>query len=251
MHPTAFANCQEFFKVYGKSFSDHGTNVVEIGSYDANGSLRSIVPSNFNYVGVDFCEGRGVDIVLTDPYVLPFENESVDIVLSSSVFEHSEFFWVVFLEIMRVLKPTGLYYLNAPSNGPFHKYPVDCWRFYPDSGNALAKWANRNAINAIMLESFTTSQDFGIWNDFIAIFAKDVAFISNFSNRILENKRNITNGLVNGLDSNELNIIRDHEGYINKTAIPEDMLKNRGIFRIILNKIRYRLKINPTYNYTE
>ena len=251
MHPTAFANCQEFFNVYGKFFSDEKTNVVEIGSYDANGSLKSLVPHQFNYIGVDFCEGKGVDIVLTDPYQLPFENESVDIVLSSSVFEHSEFFWVVFLEIMRVLKPTGLYYLNVPSNGPFHKYPVDCWRFYPDSGNALSKWANRNQVNSIMLESYTSSQDFGVWNDYVAIFLKEAAFIQNYPNRILENKKNITNGLVNGFNSNELNNIRDHEGYINKTATPEDMLKNRGLFRIILNKIRYRLNILPSYNSNE
>lgn len=246
MHPTAFSNCQDFFNVYGNFFGSN-TNVVEIGSYDANGSLKSLVPSNFNYVGVDFCEGKGVDIVLTDPYVLPFENESVDIVLSSSVFEHSEFFWVVFLEIMRVLKPTGLFYLNAPSNGPFHKYPVDCWRFYPDSGNALAKWANRNNVNAVMLESFTSTQNFDVWNDFIAVFSKDVAFTNRFSNRILQNKINITNGLVNGFDSPQLNILRDAEGYINKMPIPEDMLKNRGIFKIILNKIRHRLKFSPIY----
>ena len=152
---------------------------------------------------------------------------------------------------MRVLKPTGLYYLCAPSNGPFHKYPVDCWRFYPDCGTALAKWANRNKVDAVMLESFTTQQDFGIWNDFVAIFAKDVKFMHKFPNRILENKTNITNGLVNGFDSKKLNILRDHEGYINKVVIPEDILKNRGIFRIILNKIRYRLKILPTYNKVE
>jgi SAM-dependent methyltransferase len=70
-------------------------------------------------------------------YKLPFADGSVDVVLSSSCFEHSEFFWLLFLEILRVLRPEGLFYLNAPSNGPFHRYPVDCWRFYPDSGNAL------------------------------------------------------------------------------------------------------------------
>ena len=34
-----------------------------------------------------------------------------------------------------------LFYLNAPSNGEFHRYPVDCWRFYPDAGGALGDLA--------------------------------------------------------------------------------------------------------------
>ena len=31
-----------------------------------------------------------------------------------------------------MLRPAGLFYLNAPSNGDFHRYPVDCWRIMPD-----------------------------------------------------------------------------------------------------------------------
>lgn len=138
MHPTAMSNFISFFDVYSKSFPQtRDTRVVEIGSQDVNGSLRSVVPSGFDYVGVDFQEGKGVDIVLDDPYSLPFQSNSVDIVLSSSCFEHSEMFWLVFLQVMRMLKPDGIFYLNAPSSGDFHRYPVDCWRFYPDSGRAL------------------------------------------------------------------------------------------------------------------
>ena len=55
---------------------------------------------------------------------------------------------------MRVLKPAGLLYINAPSNGDYHRYPVDCWRFFPDSGVALQNWANRNGYECAMLESF-------------------------------------------------------------------------------------------------
>ena len=42
-------------------------------------------------------------------------NNSIDIVVSISTFEHTEFFWETFLEILRVLKPNGLFFLNAPS----------------------------------------------------------------------------------------------------------------------------------------
>src|SRR5690606_22164720 len=102
-----------------------------------------VAPANVTYIGLDFEKAKGVDVLLTDPYTLPFENESVDVVVSSSCFEHSEMFWLVFAEILRILKPNGLVYLNAPSNGVVHRYPVDCWRFYPDAGEALATWGKR------------------------------------------------------------------------------------------------------------
>jgi ubiquinone/menaquinone biosynthesis C-methylase UbiE len=73
--------------------------------------------------------GQGVDIVLTDVYHLPFEDGSVDIVLSGQMLEHCGQFWRVFNEIFRVLKPDGLAFVIAPSSGPVHRYPVDCYRF--------------------------------------------------------------------------------------------------------------------------
>lgn len=97
---------------------------------------------------------------------------------------------------MRVLKPTGLFYLNAPSAGSFHRYPVDCWRFYPDSGNALISWGKRNGLNPGLLESFT--QIGGRWQDYIAIFLKDSAEIERFPTRILDNKKDFENGQRSG-----------------------------------------------------
>ncbi|MGD9161575.1 MAG: methyltransferase domain-containing protein [Desulfobacteraceae bacterium] len=170
--------------------------------------------------------GKGVDVVLTDPYTFPFDTASVDIILSSSCFEHSEMFWLVFLEIMRVLKPKGLFYLNAPSNGNFHRYPVDCWRFYPDSGRALATWANRNSINSALLESYTSSQAKDTWNDFVAVFLKDENYASEFPGRIIDRKRDITNGLIYG--SND---------FINKSRKTEDQ-KAFSVF----HKLKIKLK---------
>lgn len=197
MHPTAMNNGKSFFDTYAKAFeSESKTKVVEIGSQDVNGSLRQVCPDDFEYIGLDFQDAKGVDIVLTDPYVLPLESNSVDIVVSSSCFEHSEMFWLVFLEVLRVLKPKGLFYLNAPSAGHFHRFPVDCWRFYPDSGKALIAWANRNGINAAMLESYT--QKGGDWQDFVSVFLKDETFAQSFTGRILDSKKDYENGQVMG-----------------------------------------------------
>lgn len=204
MHPTALSNCKSFFDTYSEYFpNENSTKVVEIGSQDVNGSLRAVTPSAFEYIGVDFQAAKGVDIVLNDPYSLPFESDSVDIVLSSSCFEHSEMFWLVFLEVMRVLKPTGLFYLNAPSAGSFHRYPVDCWRFYPDSGKALISWSKRNGGNAQLLESYI--QKGGNWQDFVGVFLKDEKFSVNYPKRILDSKQDFENGQILG-SPNVLNL---------------------------------------------
>ena len=219
MHPTAMTHGSLFFQAYATKFPS--AVVVDIGAQDVNGSLKTVCPPNCNYIGVDFAAAKGVDIVLQDPYQLPFEDGSVDIVVSSSCFEHSEMFWLLFLEILRILKPNGLFYLNVPSNGSFHRFPVDCWRFYPDSGNALVVWAKHNNYSSVLLESFTGRQSMtgnaslDQWNDYIAIFLKESAAISEFPDRIIHHFRDIDNGYLHGSD-----------GFVNGHQHPEDKRKH-------------------------
>ena len=195
MHKTAEENAKRFFETY-VSQNNENVSFLEIGSYLSSFNIRLLAPTESNYVGVDLGPGPGVDIVLTDPYKLPFEDNTFDYVISSSCFEHSEFFWVLFLEIMRVLKPTGLFYLNAPSNGDFHRFPVDCWRFYPDSGEALSNWAKRNNYNSGVVEQYTSNNETDIWSDYVSIFIKDINTIEKYPNRITTNFNNYTNGSV-------------------------------------------------------
>lgn len=228
MHTSAMNNGQRFFETYASAFSpEKNLKIVEIGSQDVNGSLRSVAPSNFAYVGVDFVAGKGVDIILDDPYTLPFENDSVDMIVSSSCFEHSEMFWLVFLEVMRVLKPKGLFYLNVPSNGIFHRYPVDCWRFYPDSGRALITWARRNAINAALLESYISKQTGDGFNDFVAVFIKDEKFAKDFQGRILDKKTDIYNG-----------VLHNEAEFLKPAMFLEDQQKLQIIAKVIDGRIK-------------
>jgi SAM-dependent methyltransferase len=185
MHDTAMEYGAAFFAAYTRI--NTSLTIVDIGSQDVNGSLRTVAPRHHRYIGVDFQEAKGVDVVITDPYALPFQSESVDVVVSSSCFEHSEFFWLLFLEALRILKPRGLLYINAPANGPYHQYPVDCWRFYPDSGIALQNWARRSGYNTVLLESFTGVKKKDVWNDFVAVFLKDEINGSFHPNRISDN----------------------------------------------------------------
>jgi SAM-dependent methyltransferase len=217
-------NARMFFDVYAATFA--AGQVVDIGAQDVNGSLRAVCPQRLNYVGVDFVAGNGVDVILDDPYALPFADNSVDIVVSSSCFEHAELFWLLFLEIMRVLKAPGLFYLNAPSNGEVHRYPLDCWRFYPDSANALVTWAKRNGYPVGLLESYTCKQIGDVWNDFVAVFLKGGEFASTFPRRITDGFDSFSNGIALG-----------RSDALNPQRYPEDMEKLMLIADLISNKI--------------
>lgn len=195
MHYTAEQNAKKFFNSYVYSRNDN-INILEIGSQIGGFNIRSLAPNNSQYIGVDLEMAPGVDIVLQDEYKFPFEDSSFDFIISSSCFEHIKFFWLSFIEIMRVLKPDGLFYLNAPSNGDYHSYPIDCWRFYPDSALALSDWGKYNGINCEVLERYTSDKENDIWSDYVAVFIKDKSNMDKYSNRIIDTFSNYTNGSV-------------------------------------------------------
>jgi hypothetical protein len=181
MHGTAYENAKFFFDKFAGEISPETATVVEFGSQDINGSIRQIIPETVKYVGIDCVHGKHVDIVTSDPYSVDLPNEYADIVVSSSTMEHVEFFWLLFMEMVRVLKNSGLIYLQAPSTGPYHPCPVDCWRFYPGSGLALQKWSERMGQPVELIYSHISEYEFKVgeeiisgdqWKDWIAVFKK-------------------------------------------------------------------------------
>jgi len=196
MHGNALDSAKRFYDTYFP-VTEEKYKVVEIGSFDVNGSIRSCVGSNISdYVGLDFESGPGVDVVLTDPYTFPFQDNTFDILVTSSCFEHSEMFWLTFLEGMRILKPSGLFYYNVPSSWmSYHRYPFDCWRFYPDSARALETWAKRNGLNTMVLESYISKPKiFTEASDAIAVFIKDAQYINRYPQRVIDSFDEFWNG---------------------------------------------------------
>jgi SAM-dependent methyltransferase len=123
--------------------------ILDLGSQDINGTYRPLFENpRWTYIGVDLTAGRNVDVVLSDPYDWSeIPTAHADLVISGQAFEHIEWFWLTMLQIGRVLKPGGLCCLICPAAGPEHRYPVDCWRFYPDGLAALARFAGLNVIS--------------------------------------------------------------------------------------------------------
>ena len=236
MHPSALNSFKNFQDTYFNYIEN--PHIVEIGSLVKNihneiksNIIRSTVNPSFKYTGIDIEDGPNVDLLLKDPYKIPLEDNSVDIVISLSTFEHTEFFWLTYLEILRILKPSGLFFLNVPSNGIYHRQSTDNWRFYPDSSLALEKWGKKNNFNPKVLEHFTTDhKGREIWCDYVSVTIKDAKFLNNYPKRMIHGINNFRNGRIDKSDK-----------ILNFTAIPQD-LNHWGWalyykFRKILNKI--------------
>lgn len=175
MHKTAYNNAKLFYEQYCSN-NILNKSILDVGSWDGgNGNLRTIF-GNGKYTGLDVQRGPNVDIIYTD--IFPFDNNSFDIIVSSSCFEHVEFFWDLFLEMSRVLKPDGYMYICAPSAGPYHPQHCvsDSWRFYPDSWRSLTRWANKNKYDIILLNSYIDYSRIlpdENWIDSVGIFRKN------------------------------------------------------------------------------
>lgn len=161
---------KKFFKKYLGNINNPA--ILDIGSLDVNGSLRTVAPKDCDYIGLDTSLGRGVDVVTSDPHHYEFLDNKFDAIVSTSCFEHDTMFWLTFLEMLRVIKYGGYIYINVPSNGGYHAYPVDCWRFYPDSGKALESWGRKNGFPVNLCESFTAYELNDTWNDYVMVFQK-------------------------------------------------------------------------------
>ncbi len=148
MHQSSFEKMKHFLLEFSEDFKHSKCSVLDFGSFDVNGSYRSLFANEkWNYIGLDVKRGPNVDFVPDDQYHWKsLADNQFDLVISGQALEHCEFFWLIFQEIHRVLKPSGLTCVIAPSSGPEHRYPVDCWRFYPDGMSALCKYSGLEVV---------------------------------------------------------------------------------------------------------
>ena len=147
MHTSAKIKAELFVKHYLQHLprQDGQVRVLEVGSksYLDQDTLRYLfTDAPFHYTGLDIEAGKNVDLVPADTFIWDeLANESFDLVISSQTFEHNPYFWVTFAEMARVVSSNGLLLITAPGGGRVHRFPFDCWRFYPDSWQMLCDMA--------------------------------------------------------------------------------------------------------------
>lgn len=171
MHRSSFFAMKKFKNKYLNN--NDVLKILDIGSYDSSGTsfnYRSIFDNdNWEYIGMDLKEGPNVDLIVSDMYDWKeIPNETFDVVISGQAFEHMEFFWRAIGEVSRILKYGGYCCIIAPSSGPVHKNPLDCFRFTSDGMKEIAKY-----VDLTILEAYTNShEESSPWFDSVLIAKK-------------------------------------------------------------------------------
>lgn len=176
MHASSYEKMQTFRDRHLAGRERSALEILDVGAMDVNGSYRPIFNApDWRYRGADLAPGRNVDIVLTDPYRFAgVASNSLDLVISGQALEHMPRFWMFFLEVFRCLKPGGLCCVIAPAGGYEHRYPVDCWRFYPDGMLSAAEFARLQPLEAYTdwMPRDGYPDDSKVWQDTVLIARK-------------------------------------------------------------------------------
>lgn len=171
MHESSHETMRAFVRTHLAAARGRELQILDFGSQIVDGQPLSYTDllddPAWHYRGLDIAEGVNVDVVVGDAYDWSeVESDSIDLVISGQALEHVEYFWASMFEIVRVLKPGGITAIIAPSSGFEHRYPVDCWRFYRDGFDALARYVQCDIVDTY------TDWDHGDWADSILVAKK-------------------------------------------------------------------------------
>jgi SAM-dependent methyltransferase len=173
MHDSSYLHMKYFIEKYIKNLEN--IQILDVGSQDVNGSYRNLFDhKSWKYTGLDISRGNNVDVVVGNIYDWKeINSNNFDVVISGQALEHIKYPWITLCEIRRVLKYNGLCCIIAPSSGPEHKYPIDCYRFFPDGLAAIADYAGLTIIEAFSYWEYNDRYEEGnVWKDTVLVCKK-------------------------------------------------------------------------------
>ena len=175
MHRSSFEKMHAFRQVYLSEYTGKKCAILDVGSASFGGDdgYRPIfVEPDWNYTGLDVTAAHNVDLVVANAYRWDeVADSSVDIAVSGQAFEHIAWPWLTMMEIARVLRAGGLAAITAPSAGHVHRYPLDCWRYYPDGFPALAAYAGLRVVEQHVDTSFAFPES-AFWGDVFVVLRR-------------------------------------------------------------------------------
>lgn len=124
--------CREIAKESLVYWPTPQADVLEVGAFDVNGNVRSIVQTKVkSYLGTDLITGPGVDLIVkAEDLLSQFGPEKFDVVLCTEMLEHTRNWPAAICNMLAVLKIGGIFLLTTRSPGMYyHPFPEDHWRF--------------------------------------------------------------------------------------------------------------------------
>jgi len=125
-------SCIDFVKRVLPAERVKGFDVLEVGSYDVNGSVRPYLESlrPRRYLGVDAEMGPSVDRIVDCEKLTTEVAGQWDVVVSTEMLEHVRDWQTCMEQLVEIVKPVGLLLITTRSPGfPYHPFPEDNWRF--------------------------------------------------------------------------------------------------------------------------
>jgi len=125
---------ENFSKIF---FQNKKITILEIGSWDVNGTLRSYFNNVENYIGLDLEKGPGVDIVY-DGEKFPLKEMwgKIDLSISCECFEHNPFYLKNFHQMINCTNSDGVVLFTCATIGR-HEHGTTATN--PDHSPASAK----------------------------------------------------------------------------------------------------------------
>lgn len=125
--------------------------VLEIGSYDVNGSVRSIFDS-VNYTGVDLVAGPGVDVVQSG-HLVDLKKNRFNLVISSECFEHNPYWNETLFNMISHIEDGGYIIVTCAIEGRLEHGTARTNLSHSPGTNSVG-WNYYKNINPVELRTF-------------------------------------------------------------------------------------------------
>ena len=197
-HESNVLYAREFYRTfYPDDEAANSMKLLDVGgtlAYETNTKhgirgLQELAPKQFEVTTVNMIDEHGVDLVLTNAHEYPFSDDTFDLVTSSNVLEHDEWPWDSLLEQCRVAKSGGFLFHMSPNNGPYHAWPADRWRYFPDAAYGLASWARKRGCELYVIQTFIGDASKGrSWHDHVMVFRKGSEPLKGLPKKLMDPK---------------------------------------------------------------
>lgn len=228
-----FINFFRNFYIKNK-FKKH-IDILEVGSYDVNGSIRNIFPFCNDYLGVDLAEGPNVDFVL-DGDQIDTLNRKFDLIISCECFEHAKNWKSIFNKMCQISNENSFIVISVASTG---RNEHGTFR----SGNWQSPGTNddyyKNLTKKDFINNFDLNKIFSNYFFFYNINSYDLYFVGIKGHA---NKKNLIFDINKQLKLHfKKKKIRKILVYIYSCIINEELRQNIYFFKLKLKKKLYIL----------
>tara|TARA_B100001057_G_C22736499_1_gene905994 strand:- start:144 stop:917 length:774 start_codon:yes stop_codon:yes gene_type:complete len=184
----------EFCKLFkNEFFESKKISILELGSYDVNGSIRTIFDNTSKYIGLDLIKGPGVDIVY-DGKDIPI-NQEFDLCISCECFEHNPNYFENFLKMIELAKKDGLVVFTCATIGRSEHGTTDS--DLKSSPGSMEKWNYyKNLKKSHFTKRINLAKFFYKFLFFENYISKDLYFIGIKSKQYERNLLNFRNKIL-------------------------------------------------------